>query len=262
MKIKKIRPLGAEITDVDLSNDLSESDIKLIKEVFLDNLVLVFKDQNLKPKNLLSAASLWGSPQKHPVFQGLKEHPEIIKIENYGEKYHTNAHWHSDVTFEEEPPDATILYAIDVPPDGGNTLFSNQYLAYEFLEIPLKEKLTNHVAINTNKSVVLLAGTDPSLEKTVKHPVFRTHPETKKKALFVTQAFVERIEGLSDKESQETLAKLYVQASDKKFRYEHKWHNGDVVVWDNRCVQHFAVHDHGDETRTLHRITVSGSKPY
>ena len=196
MKIKKIRPLGAEITDVDLSNDLSESDIKLIKEVFLDNLVLVFKDQNLKPKNLLSAASLWGSPQKHPVFQGLKEHPEIIKIENYGEKYHTNAHWHSDVTFEEEPPDATILYAIDVPPDGGNTLFSNQYLAYEFLEIPLKEKLTNHVAINTNRSVVLLAGADPSLEKTVKHPVFRTHPETKKKALFVTQAFVERIEGL------------------------------------------------------------------
>ena len=262
MKIKKIRPLGAEITDVDLSNDLSESDIKLMKEVFLDNLVLIFKDQNLKPKNLLSAASLWGSPQKHPVFQGLKEHPEIIKIENYGEKYHTNAHWHSDVTFEEEPPDATILYAIDVPPDGGNTLFSNQYLAYEFLEIPLKEKLTNHVAINTNRSVVLLAGADPSLEKTVKHPVFRTHPETKKKALFVTQAFVERIEGLSDKESQETLAKLYVQASDKKFRYEHKWHNGDVVVWDNRCVQHFAVHDHGDETRTLHRITVSGSKPY
>ena len=262
MKIKKIRPLGAEITDVDLSNDLSESDIKLIKEVFLDNLVLVFKDQTLKPKNLLSAASLWGSPQKHPVFQGLKEHPEIIKIENYGEKYHTNAHWHSDVTFEEEPPDATILYAIDVPPDGGNTLFSNQYLAYEFLEIPLKEKLTHHVAINTNRSVVLLAGADPSLEKTVKHPVFRTHPETKKKALFVTQAFVERIEGLSDKESQETLAKLYVQASDKKFRYEHKWHNGDVVVWDNRCVQHFAVHDHGDETRTLHRITVSGSKPY
>ena len=262
MKFKKIRPLGAEITDVDLSNDLSELDSKLIKKFFLDNLVLIFKDQNLKPKNLLSAASLWGSPQKHPVFQGLKEHPEIIKIENYGEKYHTNAHWHSDVTFEEEPPDATILYAIDVPPDGGNTLFSNQYLAYEFLETPLKEKLTNHVAINTNRSVVLLAGADPSLEKTVKHPVFRTHPETKKKALFVTQAFVERIEGLSDKESQETLAKLYVQASDKKFRYEHKWHNGDVVIWDNRCVQHFAVHDHGDETRTLHRITVSGSKPY
>ena len=262
MRIKKLQPLGAEITDVDLSCDLSESNRKLIKEAFLDNLVLIFKDQNLKPKNLFLAASLWGPPQKHPVFQGLDEHPEIIKIENYGEQYHTNAHWHSDVTFEEEPPDATILYAIDVPSEGGNTLFSNQYLAYEFLETSLKKKLNNHKAINSNRSVVLLAGADPALEKTVKHPLFRTHPETGKRALFVTQAFVERIEGLSDNESQEILTKLYAQASDKKFRYEHKWHNGDMVVWDNRCVQHFAVHDHGDKTRTLHRITVSGSKPY
>ena len=110
--------------------------------------------------------------------------------------------------------------------------------------------------------MILLAGADSKLEKTVKHPVFRTHPETGKRALFVTQAFVERIEDLSDEESQEILSKLYAQASDKKFRYEHKWHNGDMVVWDNRCVQHFAVHDHGDKTRTLHRITVSGSKPY
>ena len=94
------------------------------------------------------------------------------------------------------------------------------------------------------------------------HPVFRTHPETGKKALFVTQAFVERIEGLTNKESEAILMQLYSHASDEKFRYEHKWHNGDMVVWDNRCVQHYAVHDHGDKTRTLHRITVSGSKPY
>ena len=262
MKIKKISPLGAEITNVDLSNVLSKTDNKLIKKAFLDNLVLIFKDQKLKPQNLLLVASLWGSPQKHPVFQGLEEHPEIIKIENYGEKYHTNAHWHSDVTFEEKPPDATLLYAIDVPDEGGNTLFSNQYLAYDFLDINLKEKLIDLEAVNSNKSVVLLAGADPSLEKTIKHPVFRTHPETGKKALFVTRAFVERIDGLSNEENEEVLAKLYTQASDEKFRYEHKWHNGDMVVWDNRCVQHYAVHDHGDKTRTLQRITVSGSKPY
>ena len=192
----------------------------------------------------------------------LEDFPEIIKIENYGEKYHTNAHWHSDVTFEEKPPDATILYAIEVPSVGGNTLFANQYLAYDCLEEQLKEKLENSCAVNTNKSVVFLAGADPSLEKLVRHPVFRTHPETRKKALFVTQAFVERIEGLTDKESEEILLKLYKQASHETFIYEHKWHNGDMVVWDNRCVQHFAVHDHGNKTRTLHRITVSGSKPY
>ena len=262
MKIKAIKPLGAEIRDIDLSSVPTGSDLNFIKEAFLDNLVLIFKDQSLTPKDLLSAATLWGFPQKHPVFQGFKDHPEIIKIENYGEKYHTNAHWHSDVTFEEKPPDATLLYAVDVPSEGGNTLFANQYLAYDFLETNLKEKLENFFAVNTNKSVVQLARADPSLEKSVLHPVFRTHPETGKKALFVTQAFVERIEGLTNKESEAILMQLYSQASDEKFRYEHKWHNGDMVVWDNRCVQHYAVHDHGDKTRTLHRITVSGSKPY
>jgi len=262
MKIKKITPLGAEVSDIDLSNVLTESDHNLIKEAFLDNLVLIFKNQKLTPQDLLMVASVWGSPQQHPVFKGLEDHPEIIKIENFGSKYHTNAHWHSDVTFEEEPPDATILYAIDVPSVGGNTLFANQYLAYDSLEGQLKEKLENSVAVNTNKSVIFLAGADPSLQKSVNHPVFRTHPETGKKALFVTQAFVERIEGLSDKESGEILIKLYSHASHERFRYEHKWHNGDMVVWDNRCVQHFAIHDHGDKIRTLHRITVSGSKPY
>ncbi len=262
MKIKSIKPLGAEISDINLSSSLNRSDFNLIKEAFLDNLLLIFKDQSLTPKDLLSAATLWGFPQKHPIFQGLEDIPEIIKIENYGERYHTNAHWHSDVTFEEEPPDATILYAIDVPLQGGNTLFANQYLAYDSLEKNLKEKLKNYFAVNTNKSVVQLAEADPSLEKTVLHPVFRTHPETGKKALFVTQAFVERIEGLNNKESEEILMKLYSHTSDKKIRYEHKWHNGDMVVWDNRCVQHYAIHDHGNKTRTLYRITVSGSKPY
>ena len=262
MKIKKITPLGAEVSGIDLSNVLKESDHNLIKEAFLDNLVLIFKNQKLTPQNLLKAANVWGSPQQHPVFKGLEDYPEIIKIENLGAKYHTNAHWHSDVTFEEEPPDATILYAIEVPSIGGNTLFSNQYLAYDLLEDHLKKKLNNLVSVNSNKSVVLLSGSDPSLEKSVKHPVFRTHPETGKKALYVTQAFVESIDGLTSTESEEILKKLYSHASDEKFIYEHKWHNRDMVVWDNRCVQHFAVHDHGDKTRTLHRITVSGSKPY
>ena len=129
MKIKKTKPLGAEVSDIDLSNVLTESDHNLIKEAFLDNLVLIFKNQKLTPQNLLMAASVWGSPQQHPVFKGLEEHPEIIKIENFGAKYHTNAHWHSDVTFEKEPPDATILYAIDVPSVGGNTLFAKSILS-------------------------------------------------------------------------------------------------------------------------------------
>ena len=262
MKIKRINPLGAVISNIDLSENLSSEGYKLIKKTFLENLVLIFKNQNLSPEDLLSLAKIWGKPQIHPVFKGLDEYPEIIKIENYGEEFHTNAHWHSDVTFEEEPPDATILYAIKIPDKGGNTLFANQYLAYESLEKSIKEKLSSSLAINSNKSVVILAGADPSLVKTVNHPIFRTHPETNKKALYVTQAFVEKIDGLPVDESEELLALLYSHCSKKEFIYEHKWHNGDLVVWDNRCVQHYAVHDHGNQTRTLHRITVDGSKPF
>jgi len=262
MKIKKINPLGAEISNIDLKENLSTESYKLIKQAFLENLVLIFKDQNLSPNDLLSVTKIWGQPQIHPVFKGLDEYPEIIKIENHGQEFHANAHWHSDVTFEEEPPDATILYAIEMPDKGGNTLFASQYLAYESLEQSLKEKFSSSVAINSNKSVILLAGADLSLVKSVKHPIFRTHPETDKKALYVTQAFVEKIEGLSNKESEDLLSLLYEHCSKKEFIYEHKWHKGDLVIWDNRCVQHFAVHDHGNQTRTLHRITVNGSKPY
>ena len=262
MKIKRISPLGAEINNIDLSENLSSESYKLIKKAFLENLVLIFKDQNLSPEDLLSVTKIWGQPELHPVFKGLDEYPEIIKIENYGEEFHANAHWHSDVTFEEKPPDATILYALKMPNKGGNTLFANQYLAYESLEKSIKEKLSSSLAINSNKSVILLAGADVSLVKSVKHPVFRTHPETNKKALYVTQAFVEKIDELPVDESEELLGLLYSHCSKKEFIYEHKWHNGDLVVWDNRCVQHYAVHDHGNKTRTLHRITVNGSKPF
>jgi len=262
MKIQSISPLGAEISGIDLSSKVDELDIKNIKKAFLDNLVLIFRNQKLRPNELLSAAKLWGSPQIHPVFKGSESFPEIIRIENLGEKYHTNAHWHSDVTFEAKPPDATILYALDIPSVGGNTFFSNQYLAYDHLDLSLKDKLENYHARHSNKSVLQLVGADTSLEKSVLHPIFRTHPETNMKALYVTEAFVKKIEELKKQESEATLKKLYSVANNKKFQYEHRWRNGDMVVWDNRCVQHYAVHDHGDKTRTLNRITVEGSRPY
>ena len=262
MKIKKNNPLGAEISNIDLKENLSTESYKRIKQAFLENLVLIFKDQSLTPYDLLSVTKIWGQPQIHPVFKGLDEYPEIIKIENHGQEFHANAHWHSDVTFEEEPPDATILYAIEMPDKGGNTLFANQYLAYESLEQSLKEKFSSSVAINSNKSVILLAGADLSLVKSVKHPIFRTHPETDKKALYVTQAFVEKIEGLSNKESEDLLSLLYEHCSNKEFIYEHKWHNGDLVIWDNRCVQHLALWDYYPQVRSGYRVTIKGDMPF
>jgi taurine dioxygenase len=261
MDIKKLGPIGAEITNVNLK-DISQNEFSFIKDSFLDNSVLVFKKQNLNPEELKSISNLWGKPLIHPVFKGIDGHPEIIEIRNHGEKYHTNAHWHSDVTFEETPPDATLLYSLEVPQEGGDTLFSSQYLAYDELEDDLKSSLSNKKAIHSNLGVLMLSGGDPKNAKTVEHPIFREHPETGKKALYVTEAFVREIKDLDSKESQRILGLLYKHASKENFIYRHKWSNGDLVVWDNRSVQHYAEHGYGDKTRTMHRLTTSGSKPF
>ena len=117
MDIKKLGPIGAELSNINL-NDLSKDEVHLIKKYFLDYSVIVFRNQSLAPKDLKDIASFLGGASIHPVFKGIEGHPEIIEIRNYGEKYHTNAHWHSDVTFEETPPDATLLYSIEVPKEG------------------------------------------------------------------------------------------------------------------------------------------------
>ena len=201
MDIKKLDPIGAELTNIDLNN-LTEEDATLIKTYFLNYSVIVFKNQDLNPSNLKNISKLWGEALIHPVFKGIDGHPEIIKIQNLGEKYHTNAHWHSDVTFEECPPDATLLYSLEVPEEGGDTLFSSQHLAYDELDADLKSLLSQKLAIHSNVGVLLLSGGDPKDAKTVEHPVFREHPETGKKALYVTEAFVKSIKDMDSKESQ------------------------------------------------------------
>lgn len=261
MDIKELGPIGAELNDIDLTK-LSDDESSLIKKYFLDYSVIVFRNQRLEPEDLKNISKLWGETSIHPVFSGIEGHPEIIEIKNYGEKYHTNAHWHSDVTFEECPPDATLLYALEVPEVGGDTLFSNQYLAYQELDNDLKAILSGKLAIHSNIGVLMLAGGDPKDAKTVEHPVFREHPETGKKALYVTEAFVRSIKDLDSAESQRILDLLYKQASKEEYIYRHKWSNGDLVVWDNRSVQHYAEHGYGDATRRMHRLTTSGSKPF
>ena len=200
MDIKELGPIGAELNDIDLTK-LSDDESSLIKKYFLDYSVIVFRNQRLEPEDLKNISKLWGEASIHPVFQGIEGHPEIIEIQNYGEKYHTNAHWHSDVTFEECPPDATLLYSLEVPEVGGDTLFSSQHLAYQELDDDLKAILSGKLAIHSNIGVLMLAGGDPKDAKTVEHPIFREHPETGKKALFVTEAFVSSIKDFDSKES-------------------------------------------------------------
>ena len=261
MDIKRLDPIGVEITGLNLKT-INQDQSEQIKANFLEFSVVVIRNQELNPTDLKQISNLWGKALIHPVFKGIEGHPEIIEIRNYGEKYHTNAHWHSDVTFEEAPPDATLLYSLEVPKEGGDTLFSSQHLAYDELDSDLKSMLLDKKAVHSNAGVLMLSGGDPKKAKTVEHPVFREHPETGKKALYVTEAFVQSIKGVDSKESQEILSILYKHACKDKYIYRHKWLKGDLVVWDNRSVQHFAEHGYGDQTRTMHRLTTSGSKPF
>ena len=261
MNVDQVGPVGAVITGIDLRFP-EKIPVNEIKEAFLNYSVLIFKNQELDPAGLRNVSLIWGEPLIHPVFKGIEDYPEIIQIQNLGEKYHTNAHWHSDVTFEVEPPDATLLYAIEIPDQGGDTLFSNQYLAYEGLPNALKENLESKLAVHSNLGVVILSGGDAKDAKEVDHPVVRTHPESERKALYVTEAFVKEIKGLDSTASQETLKMLYQHSSREDYTYRHKWTAGDLVVWDNRCVLHYAEHGYGDKARTMHRITTTGSKPY
>ncbi len=261
MNIEQVGPVGATVTGIDLKA-FDEISVNGIKEAFLKYSVLVFKNQELSPKDLKNVSLIWGKPLTHPVFKGMENYPEIIEIKNLGEKYHTNAHWHSDVTFEEKPPNTTLLYSIEIPDKGGDTLFSNQYLAYEGLSESLKKNLDKKLAVHSNLGVLILSGGEAKDAKEVEHPIFRTHPETGRKALYLTEAFVKEIKDLESKMSQETLSELYKLSSNKNYIYRHKWTKGDLVVWDNRCVLHYAEHGYGDQNRTMHRITTAGSKPF
>ena len=261
MKIEQVGPVGAVITGIDL-RDSKEISASKIKKAFLKHSVLIFKNQQLDPASLRDVSLIWGEPLIHPVFKGIQNYPEIIEIKNLGEKYHTNAHWHSDVTFEEEPPNTTLLYSLEIPDVGGDTLFSNQYLAYEDLPTNLKENLRNKFAIHSNLGVLILSGGEAKDAKEVEHPIFRTHPETGRKALYLTEAFVKEIKDVESKFSQETLSALYKHSSNESYIYRHKWTAGDLVVWDNRCVLHYAEHGYGNQNRTMHRITTAGSKPF
>ena len=261
MNVNQLPILGVEIRELNLSSDLTDRENLVIKNHLTENLVLIVKDQNLSPKDLVKISSSWGGAFEHPVFKGLEETPEVLQIENMGEQFHTNAHWHSDVTFEQKPPNVTLLYAIEVPEEGGNTLFSNQYLAYEDLDEAIKSELDDLTAVHSNRSILELVGADVSGAKTVEHPIFRTHPESGPKAIYLTQAFVQNITGMDSERSSGLLEDLYKHTYKDKFIYEHKWTKGDLVIWDNRCVLHYAKHGYGDLRRSMLRVTTNGEVP-
>jgi taurine dioxygenase len=264
--------LGAEITGVDLSKDLSDDTVVEIRRAWLEHQVVFFRDQDLPPARFLAFAGRFGEPIEYPFVKGLDEAPKIIpvlKLET--EKINFGGIWHSDTAYLEAPPMASMLVAREVPASGGDTLFASMYLAYETLSDGMKRMLEGLVAVNSSAAADVSrtredrikdsARADAKKEYQAAHPVVRVHPETGRRALYVNTAHTVRFEGMTDEESAPLLKYLYQHQVRPEFTCRFRWRPGSLAFWDNRCAQHNAINDYQGQRRLLHRITLAGDIP-
>jgi taurine dioxygenase len=260
MDIRKMgAPLGAEVLDVDI-RDVDGPTWAEIADLFLKYHVLVFRNQELAPDDQMAFAARWGKLVRHP-YAGMNDHPEIIELRNPGKEKDVNQHWHSDMTYNSEPPKLTMLYALETPEIGGDTAFSNQILAWEELSHGLKDVLIHQKAEHTAAGLASIYNADPSEAPHAIHPVVRRHDETGDRALYVCRAFTRNFHGWKRQESKALLEYLFEHSTRPEFQVRHQWQPGDLVMWDNRVLLHFAVHDHGDDPRVIHRVQVEGPIP-
>jgi taurine dioxygenase len=253
--------LGARVEGIDIAGPLDDEAIARLRAAFLDHLVLLFPGQShVTPAQQLAFARRWGEVLATPAPDSCHpDHPEILVLDTHGEKPVTDL-WHSDITMEPEPPLGSFLLA-RVVPVGGDTIFANQYLAYEALSDGMKRMLEGMRAWHTGDVFAGQGGYDPASFPRSLHPIVRTHPETGRKALFVSSVYATCIEDWTEEESRPLLDYLCTHSVQPNFTYRHQWQAGDMLMWDNRCLQHFGVADYGSQPRTMHRVTIKGDRP-
>ena len=265
---------GAEISGVDLAKDLSDPTVvKAIRDALLEHLVIFFHDQShLTATDFLDFTKKFGTPVKYPMISGLKEHPEIIEVlKREHEKTNFGGVWHSDTTYLDHPPMASILLARELPPYGGDTCFANQYLAYDSLSDGLKKTLKGLRAVSSSAKADVSktredrvkeeGSTNEQKDLEVAHPAVRTHPETGREALYLNTAHTIRFDGWTEDESKPLLDYLFQHQVKLEYTCRFKWRIGSVAFWDNRCVQHNPVNDYHGFKRSMHRITLAGDTP-
>jgi taurine dioxygenase len=259
--------LGAEIRGVDVAAALDDAVIAEIRQAFLDHLVIFFRDQKLTPVEQLAFSRRFGEPMEYPQLRGLPECPlitPVVKLPH--EQINFGGVWHSDTTYLPRPPMASMLYALEIPPYGGDTLFANQYLAYETLSEGLRRTLDGLVGVNTSTKADASRTREDRLKAagvemkvlTSEHPVARIHPETGRKALFVNQGHTAHFAGWTEEESRPLLEFLFLRQVKPELTCRFQWQPGSIAFWDNRCVQHNAVNDYPGFKRLMHRVTLAG----
>jgi taurine dioxygenase len=273
-------PFGAEILGFDPSVPVSEQDRGRIRQAWLDHLVLVFRDVNLTPAKQIELGAMFGECQAHPkAVPLLPEYPELFVLTNVIDesgRLETKArsHWHADLTYKEEPSRAALLYAVEVPPVGGDTLFANMYRAFDTLPEALRRKLTGLKVVHSSSGFAeryaKRRGETPPLPKTrtgeqpanVVHPLVVRHPETHRFSLFLAEFSIVGIEGMGDQEGEDLVKELVAHSVRPDNVYTHIWRPADMVVWDNFCTMHSATggYQNPPRRRVMHRVTIAGAK--
>ncbi len=281
----RIRPsggaLGADIEGVDLSQPLDEAAIAAIRNAWLDHLVIRVRGQSLALEDLEQFSACFGPLDKAPITPTtgqphLPDHPYVAVMSNIerdgqpiGSLGNGEAIWHTDMSYKEETPTASILYSVEIPPAGGNTNFANMYLAYERLPAELRTRvdaglMCKHDA-STNSAGQRRAGfegvNDPRELPGAVHPVVRTHPETGRKCLFLGRRRNAYLVGLPLDESEALLDALWEAAVDQDLVWSQEWRVGDVLMWDNRAVIHHRDAFEATDRRLLYRTQLVGQKP-
>ena len=269
------KSLGAEVIGAQLVN-MDVKTYSSIEKAFSRYLVLCFRDQQLGPCDLVNLARKFGGVGETPYLSGLEDYPDVVPIvkEANEKSQHTfGSGWHTDFTFQKKPPARTLLYALDVPPKGGDTLFANLQDAYESLSTGMQESLSRLRALHSS---IRSYGPNASLKNHLEnmtitnekeepgfesHPVIRKHPVTGKPSLWVNPTYTIRFDGMTDQESQPLLDYLNDLITEARFTCRVNWKRNSLVMWDNRCTQHSASSDYAGHRREMWRITTAGDTP-
>ena len=263
--------IGAEIQGIDLAR-ATDAEIAEIRQIWLAHNVVFFRGQTLPPADFLALARRFGQPIEYPFVKGIDGFAEIIPVLKLPhEKVNFGGIWHSDTTYLEQPPAATMLVAREIPSHGGDTLFANMTLAYETLSPGMKQLLEGLRYISSSAKADVSRTREDRIKDSKRddaktlyeasHPVVRTHPETGRKALYVNVAHALRFENMTAEESAPLLDYLCQHAIRPEYTCRFRWTPGALALWDNRCTLHNPVNDYHGQLRSMHRITLAGDRP-
>ena len=259
--------IGAEISGIDLSQSLDRATLDQIYDALMKHLVLFFRDQDLSPKTQFEFATTFGTPvEPHPIYPHLPGYDRVVLLENDGDRPPDTDDWHTDLTFQQNPPFMSVLHAIDVPATGGDTLWANMVAAYDSLPDDMQALVAKSSAVHDmgafrnhylgdNADIEALNAAMASMGSAV-HPMAPVHPVTGRRLLFVNRSFTQLVTGVLKSESDRLLQYLFGHIESPGLQVRFRWRKGSVAIWDNRSTQHYAVADYLPAYRRMHRVII------